>query len=357
MDKHSNTPTATIHSTNGGQDTSSGSGDGSNIAFNTQNDSEMCAKKKEDTSLQLLLENTTDATEKEFERDKLAATCMEGKNSLYNYSPNYQHCNTITGLKYPWGIAVNSNIMVVAEWGGDRVTIMDSQGQRKLSFGNKEHLENPRGVRITDDDYILVTDSSRVLKYTLEGNLVKYIGGTIGANQQQFDSPAGMAIHPHNNRLYVADSNNHRIQILGQDLSFHGSFGGKGSQRGKFYLPWDVAVDSQGIVYVTEGNSRIQKFTPDGQFLTTIGKKGNQDGEINRPASITIDSNDIIHITDLYNNCITMFDTSGQCLCCHSNRDIKESLLFKGPCGTAVINNNTLYVVDSWDNSVKIFKY
>lgn len=304
-------------------------------------------------------ETAANQTWKEYENRQSFTASNETDHSLHNCCPSYQHCTTLTGFKYPWGIAVTGNSIVVAEWGGNCVTIVDSQGDHRLSFGNKEkeQLINPWGVAVTSDKHILVTDSSRVLKYTMEGKLVKHVGGTKGANQQQLDIPAGMAIHPHNRRLYVADSNNHRVQILKQDLSFHSSFGGKGSQRGKFYLPWDVAVDSQGIVYVTEGNNRIQAFTPDGQFLTVFGEKGTKAGEINRPASITIDSNDIIHISDLYNHSITMFNTSGQVLGCYGNHNMKGSVSFKGPCGTAVMNNNTLYVVDSWNNSVEIFKY
>ena len=273
----------------------------------------------------------------------------------------YKFCDILEGFQYPWGVAVSSKgDLAVAEWGGNCITVMDSQGKCKLTIEGKDqsrnHLQNPCGVIFTSSGgHLLVTDSNGVTKYTREGKLIKSVGGT---NQQQFDLPAGLAIHPRNNKIYIADSNNHRIQILNQDLGFHGTFGGRGTERGKFHLPWDVAFDSKGLVYVAEGNCRIQKFTPDGSFVAAFGKKGCGLGEISRPASITIDNHDIIHITDLYNNRISMYTTSGEFLGSHGNQS-KESGTgdFNGPCGITATDDGILYVTDGWNNRVKIFHY
>ena len=273
----------------------------------------------------------------------------------------YKFCDNLEGFRYPWGVAVSSEgDVAVAEWGGNCITVMDSQGKRKITIGGKEqsrnNLQNPCGVIFTSGGgHLLVTDSNGVTKYTREGKLIKSVGSTI---QRQFDLPAGLAIHPRNNKIYVADSNNHRIEILNQDLSFHGTFGGRGTERGKFHLPWDVAFDSKGLVYVAEGNCRIQKFTPDGNFVAAFGKKGCGLGEISRPASIAIDNRDIIHITDLYNNRISMYTTFGEFLGSHGNQS-KESGAgdFNGPCGITATNDGVLYVTDGWNNRVKIFHY
>ena len=65
----------------------------------------------------------------------------------------------------------------------------------------------------------------------------------------------GVAIHPHSKKVYIADNNNHHIQILNPDLSFSSSFGSLGSDNGQFYNPYDVAFDSTGNVYVADFNN------------------------------------------------------------------------------------------------------
>ena len=82
---------------------------------------------------------------------------------------------------------------------------------------------------------------------------------------------------------------NHRIQVLNPDLTFSHSFGMKGSANGQFNNPRDIAIDSQGLVYVADlGNHRIQKFTPNGKFVAQFGSYG--PGQLNRPYGITIDT-------------------------------------------------------------------
>uniref|UniRef100_A0A1X7TY24 6-bladed beta-propeller n=1 Tax=Amphimedon queenslandica TaxID=400682 RepID=A0A1X7TY24_AMPQE len=40
----------------------------------------------------------------------------------------------------------------------------------------------------------------------------------------------------------------------------------RGSANGQFQYPRDIAINSQGLVYVADANNhRIQKFSPDGK--------------------------------------------------------------------------------------------
>ncbi len=96
-------------------------------------------------------------------------------------------------------------------------------------------------------------------------------------------------------RIYVCESGNRRVQVLNPDLTFHSSFGSKGSDNGQFKYPYGVAFDSRGNVYIADSwNHRIQVFTGDGQFLRKFGKRGSGDGELSCPASVTIDSDDMV---------------------------------------------------------------
>ena len=63
--------------------------------------------------------------------------------------------------------------------------------------------------------------------------------------------------------LYVADTDNHRIQKFTSDGVFVSLWGTEGAGDGDFREPRGVAVASDGSVYVSDiGNNRIQKFAP-----------------------------------------------------------------------------------------------
>ena len=87
----------------------------------------------------------------------------------------------------------------------------------------------------------------------------------------------------------MADSNNHRVQVLNPDLTFSHTFGKKGSGKGQFQYPRGIASDSTGKVYVTDrDNHRIQVFTAEGKFLRMFGQCGQGRGEMDWPLTLVV---------------------------------------------------------------------
>src|SRR5206468_1498143 len=75
-----------------------------------------------------------------------------------------------------------------------------------------------------------------------------------------------------------------------------------GTGNGKFFNPTDVAIDSAGNVYVTDGGlDRVQKFTSSGVYLSQWGTTGSLPGQLSFPAAIAVDASDNLFVTD-YNN-------------------------------------------------------
>ena len=57
-------------------------------------------------------------------------------------------------------------------------------------------------------------------------------------------------------------------------------WGSHGSGDGQFILPWGIATDVAGNVYVTDrGKNRILKFTGTGTYLTEWGSFGSGNGQ------------------------------------------------------------------------------
>jgi len=88
---------------------------------------------------------------------------------------------------------------------------------------------------------------------------------------------------------------------------------GSGEPADIFNRPTDVAWDSAGNIYISDGygNSRIAKFDPYGKFLKSWGSKGKGPGQFNLPHTIAIDTQDNIYVGDRENSRIQVFDTNG----------------------------------------------
>ena len=79
-----------------------------------------------------------------------------------------------------------------------------------------------------------------------------------------------------------------------------------------FYMPSDIAFDSQGNVYILDsGNHRIQKFKADGRYIATIGSKGQGPAEFYFPLSIDVDSKGYLYISDPGNQRIQILKPDG----------------------------------------------
>lgn len=85
---------------------------------------------------------------------------------------------------------------------------------------------------------------------------------------------------------------------------------------GLFRQPTDVAWDSQGNIYITDGyvNSRVAKFDKNGDWVMSWGEPGTGPGQFRLPHAIAIDRNDNIYVGDRTNRRVQVFDTNGKYL-------------------------------------------
>ncbi len=216
-------------------------------------------------------------------------------------------------------------------------------------------------------DYGVGPSAAEVVADPYEGKQVNLTAdlsyGVQGIDPGQFLNPRDIAVAP-DGTLYVADTNNHRIQHLsaaGEVLDIWGTFADLAqgaAPGGTFYEPWGVAVGPDGSVYVADTwNHRIQKFTPDGQFLTMWGffGQGETPFAIWGPRDIAIDANGMVYITDTGNKRVVVFDPQGGYITQFGTVGFEPGQ-FDEPTGLSVDPDGLVYVADTWNQRVQVFE-
>ena len=186
------------------------------------------------------------------------------------------------------------NVVFVSKWG----TNGPGDGQ----------FWGPRGVAVASDGSVYVADSDnhRIQKFTSEGVFVSK-WGTRGSGDGQFERAYGVAAAS-DGSVYVADFGNDRIQKFTSEGVFVSKWGTNGTGDGKFRSPCGVAAASDGSVYVTDrGNHRIQKFTATGVFVSKFGTYGAGDGQFLWPRGVAAASDGSVYVADLTNHRIQKF--------------------------------------------------
>ena len=146
----------------------------------------------------------------------------------------------------------------------------------------RARLSAPRGLAITREGHLIVVESGK--------NCIAIIDPTNGRKIRSFGQHDSDIYRHHSNyvnfknplyigvtvtqdgHIVVADSRNHCLQVLTAEGAFIATVGTWGSQPLQFKSPWDVAVDHNGKVFVTDrGNNRVQVLNADLTYSHCIG--------------------------------------------------------------------------------------
>jgi DNA-binding beta-propeller fold protein YncE len=177
----------------------------------------------------------------------------------------------------------------------------------------KGEFDLPRGIAAdrAGNIYVADTNNGRIEKFSPSGVYITSLG-IKGTAYGQLGEPNGIAIDRGGN-IYVADASNHRVQKLAADGTLIDEW--KGPDPG-FYGPRRIAIGPDDSIYVVDqGRTRIVKFSPDGQVLATWGTKGNGDGQFDDHTSVAVDpTTNNVYVADPRNKRIQVFDSNGRFL-------------------------------------------
>jgi hypothetical protein len=221
----------------------------------------------------------------------------------------------------------SSGRLYVADADNHRVQIFNSNGSYFTTLGNQDCNPGngigpaefcwPTGVAVGSNGHIYVADSDnhRVQVFNSDRNWVATLGTTrvSGDDNSHFNYPHGVTVDASNN-VYVADSDNRRVQkctVVGDGgtcTTFVGVTGEWGDDFGHFSYPADVAAVGGKVFIADAWNNRIQVFDSSGAYLTTIGGSwGGKTGEMRSALGVDVDSAGNVYVADVDNHRIQKF--------------------------------------------------
>ena len=205
----------------------------------------------------------------------------------------------------------------VTDVGAHTVMKLDSQGKVLLTIGTKgqagvwdeaagTHLLNePNDLALgRNGDVFVVQGHSpgkgdpRVLKFDKDGKFIKSWGGE-GTELGKFNVAHGIAVDA-KGQLWVADRENQRIQIFDQDGTF--------VKQLKFAgLPCSLQIGEREIYMVNGFAGQLLKMDLNGNVLAAVGKPGKGLGEFGEAHFIAVSPKGEIYIADTVNATLHKF--------------------------------------------------
>ena len=151
-------------------------------------------------------------------------------------------------LGSPSAIAIHrsSDYIYVADSATDSISVFDDDGDFQFSFGDTgsddDEFRNPSSMVIDESNdmlYVADTENDRIQVFEIISGSTCPSGtdeiidgvcfveefGSSGSGDGRFNAPSGLALDISNDMLYVADTDNHRIQIISyKKLRMQGMF-------------------------------------------------------------------------------------------------------------------------------------
>jgi len=212
-------------------------------------------------------------------------------------APELDYAAVANPVTLPDGIAMGAPASVAFDskghlWilnrGPHSIMEFDADGKYLRSFGEGLFTRS-HGLRIDQDDNLWATDvtANIVMKFSPQGQLLLTLGtkGPAGswdeaAQSRHFNEPNDVAIG-RNGDIFVVQGHtpgtrgDPRVLKFDRNGTFLKTWGGKGTEPGKFEVAHGIAIDAKGLLWVTDReNQRIQVFDQDGQFVRELKYAG-----------------------------------------------------------------------------------
>lgn len=212
----------------------------------------------------------------------------------------------------PHGLTVDHDDNVwVSDVGLHQVFKFSADGRLLLRLGeartpgaDASHFNLPTDVAVLKDGSFFVSDgyeNTRVVKFAADGTFL-LTWGTAGAGPGQFNLPHGIAVDA-SGRVFVADRSNSRVQVFDSSGRFLAEWRGPDVGR-----PYAIAVGADGRAYIADGGDQpseppdragVAVVGRDGKVMTRFGRFGNYDGQFRLAHDVAVGSDGAVYVVDV----------------------------------------------------------
>eukprot|EP00455_Lapot_gusevi_P007245 TRINITY_DN13109_c0_g1_i1.p1 TRINITY_DN13109_c0_g1~~TRINITY_DN13109_c0_g1_i1.p1 ORF type:complete len:332 (-),score=63.57 TRINITY_DN13109_c0_g1_i1:124-1119(-) len=184
--------------------------------------------------------------------------------------------------------------------------------------GHSPRFDKPWGLAIDPHQrrvYVTGEQNHRVVVIDLDEGIVEAVWGSRGESAHNFFYPRGIALAPHTELLYVVDGDNNCVKALRTEDGECVRVLGSGLGRGKTQMsnPHGVCVDRQ-YVYVTDTNNhRVVVYSQhEGRFVRRLGAgHGEGEAQFNTPIGVSVDEKSgLLYVADSNNHRVSVWSTS-----------------------------------------------
>ncbi len=261
-------------------------------------------------------------------------------------------------MKRPTDVAVHPKTkwVYVTDTNMHRVSVFDLNGRFFFSFKKTDQGEMRRPVYVAfnkkGDVYITDRGNESLYIYTPRGKFIKKFVANNDPNFQWL--PIAMTFDQDDN-LYVTDIlKDHRVLVFNPDGSLKLSFGVVGEvtkltdDPGKFAFPNGIVVQENRIFVSDSNNRRIQVYNKQGKFLYFIKTGG-------LPRGIDIGYKDRLHLVDVMAHSCSVFSRGGKYLVTFGEFGFDLGT-FYFPNGLTCFGRR-IYVTDMANNRVQVWAW
>jgi uncharacterized protein (DUF4213/DUF364 family)/DNA-binding beta-propeller fold protein YncE len=213
---------------------------------------------------------------KEYREDAMAAVRLGSGDYTFEVDEDWAKIPDEITLGDCAAVGVDSKDNVYAFNRGDHpVAVFDKDGNFLRSWG-EGLFPRPHGVHVAPDDTIWLTDDAdhTVRHCTLDGKVLLALGvpgkPSPYMSGEPFHRCTHTALSPQGDFLYISDGyGNARVHKYTPSGKLLSSWGEPGTDPGQFNIPHNICCDPDGWLYVADReNHRVQIFNGDGKWET-----------------------------------------------------------------------------------------
>ena len=270
--------------------------------------------------------------------------------SIYGYGKDPSQL-----LSRPYDVATDKKGNIyISDSGNSRILVFDDSGNFLFKFGKKGkkrgQFESPLGIAVGADGRIYIADRvlGKVLIFSSKGKYVK---------EFKVEMPLVLAVTK--SKVYVATYGPIIIYDLeGNELS---KWGRRGKRKGEFDFPAGIAVDKKGNVYLSDTNNlRLQALDKNGEVLWVLGAPAKdimaKERRFGLPAGVAIDEDRTIYLVDAFHFSIRIFNRHGKEISKLGEEPGQEEGRFYQAAGIAYLGKGKIAVADQFNNRIQVLE-